>query len=253
MTLYLIGIGLNDEKDISVKGFEAVEECEYVYLEGYTSVLQCTVEDLEKFYKKKIIIADRELVEKHADSILERAAKENVAFLVVGDIFGATTHTDLVLRAKESKIKCVFIHNASIINAIGVVGLELYKYGRITSIPFPSEGFEPETSYNVLNENQKQLNHTLMLLDLRPSENRFMKVNDAIQILLKIEDKRMEKVFTLETMCIGCARVAGDYKIIYGKAAELLEKDFGKPPHCLIIPGRMHFVEEEALEQWKIN
>lgn len=44
---------------------------------------------------------------------------------VVGDPFGATTHTDLVLRAKEAGIQYRVIHNASIMNAIGCCGLQV--------------------------------------------------------------------------------------------------------------------------------
>ncbi len=37
--LYLIGLGLADEKDITVKGLEIVRRAERVYLEAYTSIL----------------------------------------------------------------------------------------------------------------------------------------------------------------------------------------------------------------------
>ena len=37
--LYLIGLGLADEKDITVKGLETVQKAERVYLEAYTSIL----------------------------------------------------------------------------------------------------------------------------------------------------------------------------------------------------------------------
>lgn len=37
--LYVIGLGLSDEKDITVRGLEAVKSCERVYLEAYTSIL----------------------------------------------------------------------------------------------------------------------------------------------------------------------------------------------------------------------
>lgn len=37
--LYLIGLGLGDAKDITVKGLEVVRRCSRVYLEAYTSVL----------------------------------------------------------------------------------------------------------------------------------------------------------------------------------------------------------------------
>ena len=83
--LYFIGMGLNDEKDITVKGLEAVKKSDFVYLENYTSILNCDVKDLEKLYNKKIILADRELVEKKAEqTILKNAKDKTVSFLVVG-------------------------------------------------------------------------------------------------------------------------------------------------------------------------
>ena len=99
MALYLIGIGLGDEEDITVKGFHAVKRCSKVYLESYTSrLVDADISKLEKFYSKKIILADRELVE-NTDEIIEMAKTKNVAFLVVGDVFGATTHINLLTGA----------------------------------------------------------------------------------------------------------------------------------------------------------
>ena len=57
-----------------------------------------------------------------------------MAFLVVGDPFGATTHSDLVLRADEKAIPVKVIHNASIMNAVGCIGLQLYNYGETVRI-----------------------------------------------------------------------------------------------------------------------
>ena len=37
--LYLVGLGLADEKDITVRGLEIVKKAERVYLEAYTAVL----------------------------------------------------------------------------------------------------------------------------------------------------------------------------------------------------------------------
>ncbi len=250
MTLYLIGIGLNDEKDITLKGLELVKKADVVYLENYTSILSCSVEKLEELYDKKIILADRELVEKKAEeTILKEAKDKNVAFLVIGDVLTATTHVDLLLRAKKLGIKTEIIHNASVFTAITQTGLQLYNFGKTTSIPFFEEYVEIETPYNVLKENQKLGMHTLFLLDLDPSKERFMTVNDGVEILLKIEEKKKEKIFTGDTFCIGCARLGSRDSIIKaGKAKELLSCDFGKPPHCLIVPGKLHFMEEEALK-----
>ena len=40
----------------------------------------------------------------------------------------ATTHTDLVLRARREGIKYKVIHNASIMNAVACCGLQVNKY-----------------------------------------------------------------------------------------------------------------------------
>lgn len=57
VTLYLIGLGLSDEKDISLKGLEAIQKSKRVFLESYTSILTVPKERLESFYKKQIEIA----------------------------------------------------------------------------------------------------------------------------------------------------------------------------------------------------
>ncbi len=251
--LYLIGLGLGDEKDISVKGLEIVRKCNSVYLEDYTSrLLNTTKNKMERLYGKDIILASRKLVEQYPeDTILKEAKKEDVALLVVGDPFGATTHSDIFLRAKNMGVKCKIIHNASIINAIGVAGLELYKYGKTTSIPFPMKSFFPETAYDVIKQNNKNKLHTLCLLDIKAPENKFMTVNQAIEVLLDIEKKRKEKVFTRKTICIGCSRIGSeDVKIKKGTAEELLNENFGAPLHSLIVPGELHFIEEDMLDMW---
>jgi diphthine methyl ester synthase len=86
---------------------------------------------LETLYGAKIEIADREMVESQSDAILEDAKDSNVAFCVVGDPFGATTHADLMLRAREGGVKVEVIHNASIMNAIAACGLQLYRFGQV--------------------------------------------------------------------------------------------------------------------------
>ncbi|MBW3003494.1 diphthine synthase [Candidatus Woesearchaeota archaeon] len=253
MTLYLIGIGLNDEKDITLKALETVKNCEVVYLESYTSKLNCDVKALENLYGKKIILADRDMVENHPEETIIRDAKEkDVAFLVVGDIFGATTHADIRLRAHKLGIDVKFIHNASIMNAISVTGLELYKFGKTTSIVFPEPGYEPQTPYDVIKKNLKHELHTLCLLDIKCNENRFMTVNQALQTLKNIEQARQENIITDDTLVIGCARIgSGSPTIKYGTVKQLIEFDFGEPLHCLIIPGKLHFIEEEILSLYQ--
>jgi diphthine synthase len=265
--LYLIGIGLGNEKDISIKGLEAIKKCKKIYLEYYTSVIDADIADLEKLYGKKVIIADREMVESKAEeTILKDAEKEDTAFLVIGDIFGATTHTDLILRAKKKGIKVNYIFNASIFNAIGVTGLELYKFGKTTSMVFFDDKWKPATAYDAVAANLKNGLHTLVLLDIKvkepnkgdllkgknkPMPPRFMTVNECLKQFLELEEIKKEKIFSLNTKLVGCARIGkDDYAIKFGTIKELLNFDFGKPLHCVIVPGKLHFMEEEFLQSY---
>lgn len=249
MTLHIIGIGLNTEKDITLKGLEILRQCDKIYLENYTSLLQCSVSDLEKLYGKKVISADRITTEQKDQEIVEEARKKDVAFLVVGDPFSATTHIELFKLAKEKNVPVKVIHNASILTAVGITGLQLYKFGQTTSIPFLEEHPNLETPYNVLKENQERGLHTLFLLDLKPEKNKFMTVNEALDILEKIEERKKQNLIKKDTLVVGCARLSSDDALIKAGPLEKIKKcNFGKPPHCLIIPGKMHFMEEELLQ-----
>ena len=249
MTLYIIGIGLSDEKDISVRGLETIKRCDLVYLENYTSLLQCSNHTLAKFYNKEIILADRKTTESGDQKIIDEAKTKDVAFLVIGDPFSATTHVELFKLAKQNEVNVEVINNASILTAVGVTGLQLYKFGRTTSIPFIEDHPNLETPYNVLKENKNMGLHTLFLLDLKPEENKFMTINEALTILENIEKKKEEKIIDKNTLVIGCARLGTNKPIIQaGELCKIKEVNFGKPPHCLIIPGKLHFTEEEMIK-----
>ncbi len=248
MALYIIGLGLHDKKDISVKGLEAVKKCSEVYLENYTSKLSCSKEELEEFYGKKVILADRDLVEKRFEKdILPKAKSKDIALLIIGDVFSATTHSALMLETKNKKIEVHIINNASVLTAVGITGLSLYNFGKTTSIPFDNKNIE--APYDVIKENGDM--HTLVLLDLDPSKNKFMMSTAAIGYLLGIEERRKGKVFTKKTKCVVCSDLGSeDPEIVYGSAGELVSYQFRRLPQCLIVPGKLHFMEEELLSNY---
>lgn len=266
--LYLIGLGLADEKDITIRGVEALKKCGKIYLEAYTSILTVGKERFEEAYGVKIEIADREMVEAGFDEVLATGCEENVALLVVGDPFGATTHADLVLRARKLGIPVEVVHNASIMNAIGCCGLSLYRYGETISVPFFTETWRPDSFYDRLASNRKCGLHTLCLLDIKVKEPsleslargkpvymppRYMTVNTALEQLLEIEAARREGACTPETMCIGVARIGcADQQIVAGSASALLAVDFGAPLHSLVIVGEAHPLELELLEGFSV-
>ncbi|XP_066102877.1 diphthine methyl ester synthase isoform X1 [Saccopteryx bilineata] len=266
--LYLIGLGLGDAKDITVKGLEAVRRCSRVYLEAYTSVLTVGQEVLEEFYGRKLILADREEVEQEADNILKDAGVSDVAFLVVGDPLGATTHSDLILRAQALGIPHRVIHNASIMSAVGCCGLQLYKFGETVSIVFWTDTWRPESFFDRVQRNRQSGLHTLCLLDIKVKEQslenlirgrklyeppRYMTVNQAAQQLLEVVQNQRargeEPAVTEETLCVGLARVgAEDQKIAAGTLRQMCTVDLGGPLHSLIITGgSLHPLETEML------
>lgn len=241
MTLYFIGMGLY-EKDIPYRGLKILKKCNSVYLESYTSKL-IDVASLNALIGKKVVLADRDLVEKKAeDVILQNAKKSDVGFCVMGDVFSATTHTDLMLRAKKKKIDVKFIHAGSVITAVGVTGLSLYNFGKITSIPFENENIK--TPLDVIKNNLSLGMHTLVLFDLDPKSDKYMSVSEALKFLIKggMEDK----------LCVGCGALGSlDPEIKVGKASELVKAKMIKYPQCLVVCGNLHFTEEEALETFK--
>lgn len=191
------------------------------------------------------------MVENNADEILEKAKTNDVAFLVVGDVFSATTHHDLRLRAIKAGIKVEIINNVSIMTAVGITGLDLYKFGRTTTIVFPEPNFFPETPYDAIKMNLVNGLHTLCLLDIKRDREMYMDINEALHLLLAIEEKRKEKVINEDTKVVGCARLGSENQLIkYGTVKELLTFNFGEPLHAMIIPGKLHFMEEEVLEMY---
>ena len=247
--LYLIGLGIYDELDITLRALEILKDVERVYVEFYTNASNVNLKNLEKLLGKKIYVLDRHDLEEHPEeNILRDSMKKKTALLVPGDPMVATTHMDIILRARKLGIKTKVIHASSIYSAVAETGLQIYKFGKTTSIPFPDKSYFPTSPYDVLRENLKNDLHTLFLLDIKPEENRFISVNDAIEILLRIEEKKKENIFTKEILCVGVARLGNNSVIRFGRVMDLVNYNFGKPPHVLIAPGKLHFMEEEMLK-----
>lgn len=203
MVLYIIGLGLGDEKDVTVRGFELAKKCKVLFLEYYTSILGIDHLALEKFYGVEVKLADRNMVESCAEEIYSRALSEDIGFLVVGDPLCATTHNDIILRARAEGIKVEVVHNASVMGAVASCGLQLYQFGYTVSIPLFEGEWRPTSFYERIKYNKAGGMHTLCLLDIKVKEPdyaamttgrmkflppRFMTVNTAIEQLLEAED-----------------------------------------------------------------
>eukprot|EP00586_Coscinodiscus_wailesii_P019682 CAMPEP_0172508432 /NCGR_PEP_ID=MMETSP1066-20121228/211857_1 /TAXON_ID=671091 /ORGANISM="Coscinodiscus wailesii, Strain CCMP2513" /LENGTH=283 /DNA_ID=CAMNT_0013286405 /DNA_START=95 /DNA_END=946 /DNA_ORIENTATION=- len=270
MVLYLIGLGLGDEKDITIRGLETIKSCTHIFLEAYTSILRIDKSKLESYYQKPITIADRNFVECDADKIYAKAKEVDVALLVVGDPVCATTHGDIIVRARDEGVKVEIIHNASIMGAAGCCGLQLYNFGHTVSIPFFEENWRPTSFYPKIKYNRGGGMHTLCLLDIKVKEPdfeamtrgrtvylppRYMSVNTALEQLLEVEAKLGEGVYDgAKTLCVGMARLGQvDRCIVAGTMKELLGVDFGEPLHSLVICGEVHEMEMEFLKDFLVE
>src|SRR2546425_13128131 len=137
--LVFIGLGLDDEKGVTLRGLDEAQSSDIVYAERYTSGFSDTSLDaIEKLVGKTVHRLTRKEVE-DGEVILAAAVRGKVAFLIAGDPMAATTHVDLRLRAGSRKIPTRIVHGVSILTAAaGALGLQIYKFGRTTALPFSS-------------------------------------------------------------------------------------------------------------------
>lgn len=249
--LAFVGLGLYSERDLSLRGVDEAKTANSVFIEFYTSLMpELSLSKLEKLVEKRVTVLSRhDLEEDEGIRILEAAERSKAVLLVPGDPLMATTHVDLRIRAEKRGIKTRLVHGASIVSAVvGLSGLQNYKFGRSVTVPFSDQGVVSETPYNVIEANKKLGLHTLCFLDLKAEEKRYMTVKEGLETLLNVENKRRQRVVTPDIVAVGLAHAGSVAPVVKADCiSELLEFDFGEPPHSIVFPGGLHFVEAEAL------
>lgn len=247
--LIFVGLGLGGIENMSLRAFKALKECDRVFAEFYTSkMIDSSVPDLESVIGKKVTVLSRKEVEE-GNAVIEASRKATVAFVTAGDPMVATTHVDIRLRATEAGIPTRLIHGASIQTACAAAfGLQPYKFGRTVTLPFPEPGYHPSSPYEHILENRERGLHTLVLLDIREQEERFMTASEGVKWLTETE-KRLGKGLIGERTLIGAgARIgSGTERIAAGYPRDIISMDLGPPLHALVIPGSLHFLEARAL------
>jgi diphthine synthase len=245
MTLTLISIGLTDEDDLSQRALKEARRCDVLYAELYTMILDTDTERLTHAIGNPVKPLTRSQMEENSDALIEEAKQTKVGILIGGDALTATTHLPLLLDAAKKGIKTTIIHGSSILTAIAETGLSLYKFGRTVTLPLPEKG-PPDTVLRTLTENKEHGLHTLILLDLDTQKKQAHTIPDAIQILLEAETP---EAYNRDTLTIGVARLGWNNQTIKANTAGgLSNHDFGDPPHAIVVPGRLHFLEAEALK-----
>ena len=245
---YLIGIGLRPEH-LTLEAAEAIEKCEKVFLDTYTSAYsQGSIAELSETVEKEIISLGRKGIEDDSELLLKEGKEKDVALLVFGNALSATTHVQLLLDAKRLGIDFKVVHGISIYNFLGETGLDLYRFGRTCTIVFPKENYAPESFYDVIENNFKNGMHTLCLLDIEAEESRLMSVSQALEILLKIEKKRGKKLLEEATL-IGLFGLGNENsKVKHGSVQVLQKSGFPLFPQSLVVAAPLTEKEKEAVK-----
>jgi len=238
--LYIIGLGLNLD-GISKYGLEIARKCKRVYLENYTVNFPYSEGELrENLDLKKIFSADREFIE--SEKIVDESQKMDVALLVYGSPLTATTHISLIEEAKRLGVKYRIIYGASVIDAVAITGLQIYKFGKIASMPAWKNNFTPDSFMEIIKENNSINAHSLILMDIG------LNFQDGLKQLKISAEKHGIKLNKI----ILCQRLGEKHEKIHYKTIKEFEEFSGvREPYCIIIPGKMHFLEKQMLESFE--
>ena len=252
MPIYFVGMGPS-LKYLSLKALEALVKADLIVVDSYTSVVpDFSVESLKEAIGCRpieVVIASREDLEGESISrLIEVAREKNVALLVPGDPFIATTHDAIRVEALKAGVRVEVIHGVSIYSmAPSATGLQAYKFGKMTTLVYP-RGLMPCSIIDVIYDNYSRDLHTLLLFDIKLEEGLVMRVSEAVDVLL-----------ALEQHCRGARRLGGMIGVLVAGLgtqeqfikADLLEnlKNYSNAPlpQSLIIVAKLHPMELEAL------
>jgi len=241
--LTFVGLGLYDERSVTVEGQAAIRAADDVFAEFYTSRLTgTTIERLEAYHETEIKVLDRAGVEQEPEPILETAASGDAAFLTAGDPMISTTHVDLRLRAFDRGIETRIVHGTTAqAAASSLTGLQNYRFGKSTTLPFPETFGEavPESVVETIDDNRARGLHTLVFLDIEAEDDRFLRADEgAGQLAGVLEDG----------LAVAVARAGSANPIVEANRCSVLaDRDFGGPLHLLVVAGDLHDLEAEAL------
>jgi diphthine synthase len=242
--LTFIGLGLYDERSITVEGREALRAADRAYAEFYTSeLIGTTIDDLESYHDVEIEVRDRAGVEQHPEDVLEAAEREDVAFLTAGDTMISTTHVDLRLRAHDRGIETRVIHGVTAQTAASALtGLQNYRFGRATTLPFPyahgADGL-PASVTGTIGANRADGLHTVVYLDIKAERREYMTADVGAELLAETYP---------DLVGVVVARAGSpDPLVEAGTMTDLADRTFGDPLHLFVVPGECHLLEADAL------
>jgi len=243
--LTFVGLGLYDERSITVAGRDAIAAADRVFAEFYTSKLVgVSVPDLEAAHDTTIEVRDRAGVEQDPEPILDAAADGEAVFCTAGDPMISTTHVDLRLRAHDRGIETRVVHGTTAeAAASSLTGLQNYRFGKATTLPFErAHGGTgvPDSVLATIDDNRDRGLHTLVFLDIKAEAGDYMAANTAAELLVGDYE---------DTLAVAVCRAGSpDPTVAADRLSALATQDFGPPLHLLVVHGDLHLLERDALE-----
>jgi len=249
--LTFVGLGLYDERSITVEGRDAVRAADRAFAEFYTSrLVGTTVSDLEAHHGVDVEVRDRAGVERDPAPVLDAAADGDAVFLTAGDSMISTTHVDLRLRAIDRGIDTRVIHGVSAASAAsGLTGLQNYRFGKAVTLPFPrAHGGDavPASVVESVEANRERGLHTLVYLDIKVDDGRGADAGETYMTADRAADLLASE--WPGALAVAVARAGSpDPVVAADRLSALADRDFGDPLHLLVVPGDVHHVEADAL------
>lgn len=249
MSLYFVGLGVANIKDISIRGLELIKESDVIYLETYTNLFESSKKEIEDFIGRKIEVLNRKDLEENYKKILDLAERKKVCILVFGEPFFATTHIFLRNEALKRNIEVKIAHSSCSLCSIFSFGISCYKIGKIITIPLKSKIVEPPKSlYDAIKFNKEKNLHTICLLDLDVENKEFLKPKEALKFLIEMEEKFRENVINKNDLVLILSRIGyKNEKVFFGKIEEFIEKEI-EIPAIIILLSDLSSIEKESLE-----
>lgn len=251
--LSFVGLGLYDERSVTVAGQDAIQNADSVFAETYTSrLINATVEDVAAHHGITIDRRDREGIEQNPEPILSAAESGDAVVLTAGDTMISTTHVALRVSAEQRGIATRVVNGVSAgTAAVGLSGLQNYRFGKAVTMPFPwahGGGTVPASVVETLEANRKRGLHTLVYLDIKigrgpdgpdPNHEEYMTADTAAGLLWEAWE---------DTLAVAVCRAGATEPVVTAdRLSVLAHQDFGDPLHLLIVPSDLHHVEAEAL------
>lgn len=246
MSITFVGLGLGPKRYITEAALDIIKASDVVFLDTYTGPLPRETVEFLRTISKRLVLADRHMLEDGVEAVLSEATRKEVIIAVQGDPLIATTHVSILLEARKRGIPCKIVNGISSYSvAVSLSGLQAYKFGRTVTLPAEGNIEHAKSVYEGILENMSRGLHTLVFLDTR---NGGLTVPAALSRLRELEGLFKKGLVSDDRLVVALARLGYEDEFIKaGRVAELITTNFPEPPHMLIFPGKLHFLEREAL------